>query len=176
MKSIDTFYNGNYYRSRLEARWAVFFENLGIKYQYEPEGFKNEKGECYLPDFYLPDTYLRSKLKGVYIEIKPDSYELSEVKCSEWFEKPLVLFKGNPDKNIWGGDNRGDGGYECWKYQWDNNMLFWVCQECGTTKIEFAGGSYDYCPKCKGNCNEIELGTDSFLANMKRFEHNFKTQ
>ena len=26
-------------RSRLEARWAVFFDTAGIAWQYEPEGF-----------------------------------------------------------------------------------------------------------------------------------------
>lgn len=65
IKAIDTYYNGNYYRSRLEARWAVFFESCGIRYEYESEGFKMESGRKYLPDFHLPDLDL-------YIEVKPD--------------------------------------------------------------------------------------------------------
>jgi hypothetical protein len=39
MQAIETAYNGYRFRSRLEARWAVFFDALGIRYQYEKEGF-----------------------------------------------------------------------------------------------------------------------------------------
>ena len=43
LKAIETFYNGYRFRSRLEARWAVFFDSAGIEYVYEPEGFKLDK-------------------------------------------------------------------------------------------------------------------------------------
>jgi hypothetical protein len=39
--AIQTHYNGYHFRSRLEARWAVFFDECGIRYQYEPEGCLN---------------------------------------------------------------------------------------------------------------------------------------
>ena len=51
IKAIETVYNGYRFRSRLEARWAVFFDALGVEYEYEPEGFKLPSGKCYLPDF-----------------------------------------------------------------------------------------------------------------------------
>ena len=44
IKAIETEYNGYRFRSRLEARWAVFFDAMGIKYEYEPEGFELEDG------------------------------------------------------------------------------------------------------------------------------------
>ena len=53
IKPIETYYNGNRFRSRLEARWAVFFRTVGLDYQYEPEGFEMD-GIRYLPDFYMP--------------------------------------------------------------------------------------------------------------------------
>ena len=53
IKAIETIYNGYKFRSRLEARWAVFFDNAVIEYEYEPEGF-DLGGVWYLPDFYLP--------------------------------------------------------------------------------------------------------------------------
>ena len=64
LKPIETIYNGNRFRSRLEARWAVFFDAVGVEYQYEPEGFEFHDGTMYLPDFYLP-------VNDMYIEIKP---------------------------------------------------------------------------------------------------------
>lgn len=51
IKNIETEYNGYKFRSRLEARWAVFFDAAGIKYEYEPEGFDLGNGLRYLPDF-----------------------------------------------------------------------------------------------------------------------------
>lgn len=63
IKPIETSYDGYRFRSRLEAKWAVFFNALYIKYEYEPEGF-NFDGEWYLPDFYLPDY-------NIYVEVKP---------------------------------------------------------------------------------------------------------
>ena len=51
IKAIQTEYNGYKFRSRLEARWAVFFDALGVEYEYEPEGFQLPSGARYLPDF-----------------------------------------------------------------------------------------------------------------------------
>lgn len=64
MKVIPTFYNGILFRSRTEARWAVYFDQMKIPYRYELEGFELSNGQKYLPDFYLPDH-------GVYAEVKP---------------------------------------------------------------------------------------------------------
>lgn len=64
IKPIETEYNGYRFRSRLEARWAVFFDALNIKYEYEPEGFELQNGEKYLPDFYLPDLKYYAEVKG----------------------------------------------------------------------------------------------------------------
>lgn len=51
LKPIETYYKGYKFRSRLEARWAVFFDALNLKWQYEVEGFKLSNSEYYLPDF-----------------------------------------------------------------------------------------------------------------------------
>lgn len=48
--SIPTWYNGVLYRSRTEARYAVMFDQLQIKFEYETQGFE-VKGIKYLPDF-----------------------------------------------------------------------------------------------------------------------------
>jgi len=63
--AIQTRYNGRLFRSRLEARWAVYFDSLGVRYEYEPETYKVGEYGLYLPDFYLPDL-------KVFVEIKPD--------------------------------------------------------------------------------------------------------
>lgn len=41
IKPNETEYNGYLFRSKLEAQWAVVFDSLGIRYEYEPEGCYN---------------------------------------------------------------------------------------------------------------------------------------
>ncbi|GHD37419.1 hypothetical protein [Nocardiopsis kunsanensis] len=60
---IETRYAGHRFRSRLEARWAVFFDHLGIPWEYEPQGYLVD-GKPYLPDFYLPTSGLWVEVKG----------------------------------------------------------------------------------------------------------------
>lgn len=71
IKAIPTWYNGRFYRSRLEARWAVFFDRLHIEFEYEPQGYQIPMGMKlvnYLPDFYLRET-------GTWVEVKGDWFE-----------------------------------------------------------------------------------------------------
>lgn len=60
---LETRYAGCRFRSRLEARWAVFFNSLEIPWQYEPQGFQIGE-EAYLPDFYLPQSKTWVEVKG----------------------------------------------------------------------------------------------------------------
>lgn len=77
MKAIETIYDGHRFRSRLEARWAVFLSALGIRWKYEFEGFVLQTGEYYLPDFWLPKFN-----GGMYVEVKPDIFSDEEKrKC-----------------------------------------------------------------------------------------------
>lgn len=63
-RAIETRYAGVRFRSRLEARWAVLMDALGVRWEYEPEGFDLD-GVPYLPDFWLHDL-------GCWAEAKPD--------------------------------------------------------------------------------------------------------
>lgn len=50
VKAIETRYAGCHFRSRLEARWAIFFDEMGWSWEYEPQGYELPSGR-YLPDF-----------------------------------------------------------------------------------------------------------------------------
>jgi hypothetical protein len=78
MKPIETVYKNCRFRSRLEARWAVFFENLGIAWEYEKEGFTKD-GVCYLPDFYLPETETWVEVKGTPEMLAKDGERLEAI-------------------------------------------------------------------------------------------------
>lgn len=63
IKPIETAYAGCRFRSRLEARWAVFFDHLAIEWEYEAQGYESDAGR-YLPDFWLPGMSLWVEVKG----------------------------------------------------------------------------------------------------------------
>ena len=64
IKPIETMYAGIKFRSRLEARWAVFFDSLRLAWEYEPEGFDLGDGVLYLPDFWLGKMRCWIEIKG----------------------------------------------------------------------------------------------------------------
>lgn len=78
IQAIQTDYAGCRFRSRLEARWAVFFDQIGMAWQYEPQGF-DLAGERYLPDFFLPTAAGRS---GMWVEVKgnPASLDMARLR------------------------------------------------------------------------------------------------
>ena len=81
IKAIETEYDGHRFRSRLEARWAVFFNAVGLTYEYEIEGFEMD-GTRYLPDFYIPSL-------NRWFEIKGKPLSLDEIKKCEEFCRRL---------------------------------------------------------------------------------------
>lgn len=98
MKAIETTYNGYRFRSRLEARWAIFFDELKIKYQYELEGYELPNGMRYLPDFYIESMDL-------FVEIKPSVDSISNEEIDKMISfsieggKNLLLITGEPTKD-----------------------------------------------------------------------------
>ena len=102
IKAIETEYNGYRFRSRLEARWAVFFDAAGIEYQYEPEGFELDDGTKYLPDFYLPWF-------KCYVEIKPLSLDGEEEAEAKSKLEKLFYDHGGCCAMICKGDPMDDG-------------------------------------------------------------------
>ena len=108
LKAIETVYNGYRFRSRLEARWAVFFDAMDVEYQYEPEGFDLGDGVWYLPDFWLPHI-------ETWVEIKPtelDSHEQQKayLLSAQSGQAVLSLF-GYPNARF---EEISDDGYGLW--------------------------------------------------------------
>jgi hypothetical protein len=99
IEAIPTPYLGYNFRSRLEARWVVFFNQLGIKFEYEPEFFKIRKTyKCeyrsknyfyqYLPDFWLPEIG-----EGCWFEVKG-------VMPNAKYLDMMTLFRKKVDKAV----------------------------------------------------------------------------
>jgi len=76
ISAIPTRYAGCHFRSRTEARWAVLLSNLGIAWEYEPQGFQLPSGARYLPDFRLPELRMFLEIKGA----EPAGADLDKVR------------------------------------------------------------------------------------------------
>ncbi|ACL41900.1 hypothetical protein Achl_3949 (plasmid) [Pseudarthrobacter chlorophenolicus A6] len=63
-KAMEVSYSGRIFRSRLEARWAIFLDLLDVNWDYEPSFYQVGEELFYLPDFYLPDHQLWLEVKG----------------------------------------------------------------------------------------------------------------
>lgn len=105
MKALETFFDGYRFRSRLEARWAVFFHTLQIAYSYESEGYDLD-GTWYLPDFWLPE-------QNCYIEVKPHR-ELTE---GEYEKASKLALQSGRDVYILAGDAwQRPPDYQIWRW------------------------------------------------------------
>lgn len=96
IRSLPTEYRGVQFRSRTEARWAYFFSEEGIPWEYEPEGF-DLGGIKYIPDFWLPYAKCWFEVKGA----APNTREVEKAKRLALLSKRIVLLApGNPAKDI----------------------------------------------------------------------------
>ena len=105
MQVRETLYKGIQFRSRLEARWAVFFDALGLKWEYEPEGYRMDDGTCYLPDFYVHD--IKGHVgkaphgDGIFVEVKGELGEADKNKLNR-FQYPIYVVGNLPkSQNPW---------------------------------------------------------------------------
>lgn len=96
MRPIETKYNGYTFRSRLEARWAAFFDILEWRWEYEPTEF----------DGWVPDFVLFGKKQNVFVEVKPVSsfpqHVADKIDLSGCQDEVLILGMTFPIVNEYG--------------------------------------------------------------------------
>ena len=127
IKPIETFYNGYRFRSRLEARWAVFFDSVGMPYEYETEGYILQDGTMYLPDFYLP--WFKAFVEIKRSSLDEEDEEIARHKLEMLFESSeldciAMLCVGDPlDQNVSvycnysDDDGGGTNWFDAWFYE-----------------------------------------------------------
>lgn len=179
VQAIETEYKGYRFRSRLEARWAVFFDALGIPWEYEKEGYDLGEAGYYLPDFWLPE-------QGIWIEIKPATY--SESGEIEWPDSSkqraleeatgiqVVTLCGTPGLAELYEPYRPYEGF----IMGDFSYYWCECPGCGALGIQFDGRSArnHHHPDCTADTGDKGYNRDSprllaayTAARSARFEH-----
>ena len=134
IKAIPTRYFKHTFRSRLEARWAIFFKECGVNWRYENEGYKRDKeGICYLPDFVLRDVPGYNEL---FVEVKGLMQDEDAAKIKNFAglskpkeeRKPILVLGDMPHGNTLR-DILCDIDVRCYKYkeyEWPNEFNFYT--------------------------------------------------
>lgn len=186
MKAIETVYKGYRFRSRLEARWAVFFDTLGIRWEYEKEGYQLDdmllpdditgemcklKGSWYLPDFWLPEQNLWVEIKGQ----EPTDEEIIKIKLltAQSHARGIIVWGGIPE-NL---EYKGWYEYRSGSYH-DSDRQWGACEKCGRVDAVYCARA-DYICKCSDNRKSygsdwIRIEEAFTTARQARFEHGEK--
>ena len=156
-------YNGIEFRSKLESKTAQAFDNIGIAYEYEPDGYKLTNGMWYRPDFYLPDARQFVECKGVMSST--DSAKIIGLVEDEGM--PVLAISYNNAMLVMRCWNQPDG--EIVTYSGEEVALTW-CVKCGKPWFMSWSDTYE-CPCCgthEGDhhlCGTVEVGSATELFN-----------
>lgn len=149
VKSIETHYAGCRFRSRLEARWAVFLDHLHIRWEYEPQGYELPSGR-YLPDFRI--TTGMAELPEFWIEVKgpaPDTREVVVASEINLYVGPLIILVGDIPRRRGDGTawifSLSDGPCEdgVWNMTDPETALLWAAYPSADARPEFLGSGRD---------------------------------
>lgn len=77
IEAIPCTYNGQLFKSKLEAKWAYMFDSFGWKWAYEPSGIGGR----------IPDFILKGR-KEIITEIKPEIFV-----TEEWLDEIYNAYK-----------------------------------------------------------------------------------
>lgn len=148
--AIETEYNGYRFRSRLEARWAVFLDALAIDYRYEPEGYDLGKHGLYLPDFWLPDLKYVIEVKG-RSPTKLEEWKVAAV-CDHLDANGFIVGRIPTEGQL-------QNAPTFWGWNWitklgvmDEGYVWCECKTCGRIEMQFDGRSDRISCKGKGGC------------------------
>jgi len=141
IKAIPTKYKGIQFRSRLEAKWAAFFDLMNWKWQYEPCDFNG----------WIPDFAIYGSKSVVYAEVKPTVVFLrdiaNEIDSSGCDNEVLLLGETCPipephHDSFWcdvcalGWIREANGGDS------ETGVIEWEWQPCMFTKLN---GKHGFC-------------------------------
>lgn len=176
IKAIETIYKNHRFRSRTEARYAVFFDAMGMPWQYELEGYDLGNGIYYLPDFYLPEAKQFFEVKGLLSEISEE--DLIKVKRLSSLTGKYVTI-GDSNFNYMGCES--EFGFDvgstylvrcltCGALYFENEMSF-ECTACG----DYDGdNTFDYESSYDQRDYSKQYKDALFKAMSARFEHGEK--
>jgi len=125
--SGPTQYRNQIFKSTLEARWAVFFDQLKLNWKYEPKRHVFGHGYSYTPTFFVQDIG--------WIEVNPTIDELHKVISKLYFFKKRICSYG------------GDFFVFC-ASEASDQIIFSIIEIIDRLKI-IEGFEFAYCSHCE---------------------------
>lgn len=126
-RPLETRYAGCRFRSRLEARWARFFDYLDIPWEYEPEGLATSAGN-YLPDFRVRIPQYKQYDSYQWFEVKPPHASEDPRHKALASDAPVIVARGMP--RSYSNQHKG----------WDSPLQMYGIG-CGATPVAFCDAS-----------------------------------
>ena len=155
LRSIPTRYKGITFRSRLEARWAVFMDLLELPWGYEVQGFDLGDVGWYLPDFEVSGA----GIGGFFAEVKPwgglTPQAVSKIEAVAYQGRAIaVVMEGrpSPDVKLWDGELGIDA----------EAARFMNCRRCDGIWLECHSASFSVRCTCGDKFGEPLLGEEHF--------------
>jgi len=174
--AIQTYYGGHFYRSRLEARWSFFMDVLKVRHNYETEGYVLDQGDCYLPDFFLPDLDCYVEIKGA----KPTEAEWDKTSgfAREIGKRDYICYGQIMEQipAVWNGPTFATESACCFFPDGAQDApYFWCeCSDCGAIGIEYNGRS-DRLPCKDTGCTRSIQGDKGYNFNSSRLLSAYET-
>jgi len=164
IEAIPTVYRGIKFRSRIEARWAAFFDAIRIRWEYEPQGYAIN-GINYLPDFWLPDVHSRGIPGGLFFEVKgiaptPDEQRKASSLALACDRTVIVAASGPKEPEFEQLNEFVNGSRGVWD---DDGLMFARCEACASVNIDHYARSCSPCP-CGGSFSSLDTGLMSARA------------
>lgn len=164
--SSPTTFKGIDYRSKLEAKWAAFFDALDVRVEYEPQGFMfhDPVGQSisYRPDFYFPEF-------EAWGEVKPVAPTRAESAKAEMLSKnthqAVYIFIGPPQNDVG----------QVWIYDpefQDDEVLFAHCDTCHQGGFAYYGNLHCQCESIAGGIHSPRV--KRAIESARRIQDNWK--
>jgi hypothetical protein len=107
--AIRTRLNDVLYASKTEAQWVIFFNEMGLRFEYEPAYFTLPGGIVYRPDFWLPQVKW-------FAEVKPFDGDQTEFRRKtkalvQDTGEAILLLDGPPALHAYAGLQRMNGEF-----------------------------------------------------------------
>jgi hypothetical protein len=158
LTGIPTTYAGVEFRSRLEAKWAAFFDLVGWKWTYEPLDYPG----------WIPDFMLAGVPRGILVEVKPEhQWPATEAELGAIVTPHEILLIGEAPFLRRGAEGGDLLGRICDRYTEDATSGLWQGAEFGRSGTGAFGFGADF-NSFHDRISGIHNGTSSIVPDTDR--------
>ena len=146
MRSTIYNYQGTGYRTKIHAKWAIFFDLLQVPFEYITDPVELGPEVYYLPEFWLPEqdcwmiirkqrfNYNEEKLMALALSRHTQKMVFAFYDCKQGLDDELRMNSQNGNLN-----DCHMGQYLTPSGDRDGLMQWGLCDQCGSINIGYMG-------------------------------------